>query len=167
MQGKTHLCIPPTTSMPPSRRLKNTSRHQATCPDTRAAAVPQDRRWQTAIPCSCPAAPPAGAPTVSLQFAVICFFEVGDADQPAVIAVGPTVIGACEGGGVAGIRSAQAVAAMTADIQEGVNLPRAVAHHQDRVFAHIGRENVPGGGIWVSWHKKSQQRAKICSSSCA
>jgi len=52
------------------------------------------------------------------------------------------VIGACEGGGVAGIRSAQAVAAMTADIQEGVNLPDAVAHYRDRVFAHIGREEV-------------------------
>ena len=53
------------------------------------------------------------------------------------------MIGACEGGGVAGIRSAQAVAAMTADIQEGVNLPDAVAHYRDRVFAHIGGKEVP------------------------
>src|SRR6516162_7662197 len=58
------------------------------------------------------------AAPLSLQFTVIGFLEVRDADQPAVVAIGPAVIGAGEGGGIAGIRAAQPVAAMTTDVQE-------------------------------------------------
>jgi len=58
------------------------------------------------------------APPLSLQFAVIGLSEARDADQPAVIAVGPAVIGAGERGGIAGIRAAQPVAAMTADVRK-------------------------------------------------
>jgi hypothetical protein len=47
-----------------------------------------------------------------------------------------------QGGGIAGIRTAQPVAAMTAHLQEGVNPPSSVVHHQDRVFAHVGGEEL-------------------------
>jgi len=52
------------------------------------------------------------------------------------------VIGAGETRGIAAIGAAQAIAAMAADIQKGVYLALAVAHHQDGVLAHIGGEEV-------------------------
>jgi hypothetical protein len=52
------------------------------------------------------------------------------------------VIGAGEAGGIAAVGAAQPVAAVAADIQEGVNLAVAVAHDQYRVLAHVGREKV-------------------------
>src|SRR5208283_4690553 len=83
-------------------------------------------------------------PALALQFAVIGFLEPRHADQPPVVAVGPAMIGAGEARGIAGISTAQPVAAMAADIQEGVHLARAVAHHENRVFAHIGRKEITG-----------------------
>src|SRR5215469_13019392 len=76
------------------------------------------------------------APLVSLQFVVVGLLEPRHTDQPPVIAVGPTVIGTGEAGGVAGIGAAQTVAAMAADVEEGAYLPAAVMHHENRVFTH-------------------------------
>ena len=67
-----------------------------------------------------------------------------DADQPTVIPVSPAVIGASEGGGIAGIGAAQAVAAMAAKVQEGAGLACTVAYHQYRVFAHMRGKEVAG-----------------------
>src|SRR6266567_7760000 len=82
------------------------------------------------------------APALPVQFAVIGFLEVGHASEPPVIAIGPAVIGAGEARGIAAIGAAQPVAAMAADVEKGVDLARAVAHHQHRVLAHISREEV-------------------------
>src|SRR5271156_1919752 len=81
-------------------------------------------------------------PALAVQLAVIGFLEVRHADQAAVIAVGPTVIGTGKGGGVAGIRPTQPVAAVPADIEKRVDLAGTVAYHQNRVLAHIGREEI-------------------------
>ena len=86
------------------------------------------------------------APPLSLQFAVVGFLEVGNANQSAVIAVGPTVIGTGKGCGIAGICAAQAVTTVAADIQESLQFSRAVTPDQDRGFAHIGGEEVTRTG---------------------
>jgi len=54
------------------------------------------------------------------------------------------MIGAGEGCGIAGVGPAQSVAAMPADIEKGMDLVGTVAHHQNRVFAHIGGQKVAG-----------------------
>src|SRR6266446_5147088 len=61
-------------------------------------------------------------PALALQFAVIGFLEVRDPDQSPVIAIRPAVISADECRGIAGIGTAQTVAAVTADVQEGTHL---------------------------------------------
>ena len=86
------------------------------------------------------------APALAVQFAVVGFLQIRHAGQPPVIAVGPAVIGAGEAGGIAGIGAAQPVAAMAADVQKRVHLALRVAHHQHRVFAHIGGEEIAGRG---------------------
>src|ERR1700740_1666519 len=73
---------------------------------------------------------------------MVGFLEIRDASEPAVIAVGPAVIGAGETGSISGVGSAQTVAAMPADIQERPHLAGTVAHDQHWIFAHIGREEV-------------------------
>ena len=73
---------------------------------------------------------------------MVGLFQVGDADEFPVIAVGPTVIGAGEAGGVAIVGTAEAVAAMAADIEKGADLAGAVAHHQHWVLAHPGGEEI-------------------------
>src|SRR5262249_14648722 len=83
------------------------------------------------------------APTLAVDLAVIGFLDEGHADQPAVVAIGPAVIGAGEAGSVAGIGAAQAIAAMAADVQERTDLPLGAAHPQDRILAHVGAEEVP------------------------
>src|ERR1700722_6215382 len=83
-------------------------------------------------------------PVLAVQLAVIGFLEIGYADERPVIAIGPAVIGAGKGGGVAVIGAAQAITTMPADVEEGVDLTRGVAHHQNRVFAHIGGEEIAG-----------------------
>ena len=75
------------------------------------------------------------------------------------------MVGADEGGGVAVFGAAQAVAAVAADVQEGVDFALAVAGDQHRVLAHVGGHEIAGLGICVSWQRKSQQRAKMFSSS--
>ena len=84
------------------------------------------------------------APAVAIQFIVVGLFHIGHADKPAVITVGPAVIGAGKRRGIAGIGTAQAVAAMAADVEERAHLPSAVTQDQDRVFAHIGSEEIAG-----------------------
>src|SRR5271166_4022727 len=84
------------------------------------------------------------APALALQFAVIGFLQIRHADQPPVIAIGPAVIGAGEGGGIAELGAAQPVAAMAADIQKGMHLARRVAHNENRVFAHVSGEKIAG-----------------------
>jgi len=56
------------------------------------------------------------------------------------------MIGTDEGRGIADIGPAQPVAAVAADVEKGADLPRAVPHHQDRVLAHVGTEEVAGVG---------------------
>src|SRR5271156_4046679 len=82
------------------------------------------------------------APVLAIQFVVVGLLQIRHASEPPVIAVGPAVIGAGKGGGIAGIGAAQPVATMTAYIQKSVNLPRCIAHHQNRVLAHIGGEEI-------------------------
>src|SRR5215469_1174358 len=82
------------------------------------------------------------APALPLQFAVIGFLEIRYPYQPAVIAVGPAVKGAGEGGGVADLGAAQSVAAMPADIQKGMHLARRVAHDENWVFTHVSGEEI-------------------------
>src|SRR5271169_5573409 len=84
------------------------------------------------------------APALALQFAVIGFLQIRHADQPPVIAIGPAVIGAGEGGGIAELGAAQPVAAMAANIQKGMHLARRVAHNENRVFAHVSGEKIAG-----------------------
>jgi hypothetical protein len=81
-------------------------------------------------------------PALSLQFAVIGFFEVGDPDQSPVIAIRPAVISAGECRSIAGTGTAQAVAAVPANVQEGTHSALGIAHHQDRVFAQVSCEEV-------------------------
>src|SRR5262249_10271042 len=83
-------------------------------------------------------------PFAAVEFAKIEFFELRDADQASVVAVGPAVIGAGKTSGVARGGAAQTVAAMPADIQEGMDLAVTVADHQNRVLAHIGSDEVAG-----------------------
>ena len=52
------------------------------------------------------------------------------------------MIGAGEARGVAGVGAAQPVAAMAADIEKGAHPAGTVAHHQHRVLAHIGRQEI-------------------------
>ena len=85
------------------------------------------------------------APLGGVQFVVVGLLEAGDSDELAVVAVGPAMVGADEGGGVAGIGAADAVAAVTADVEEGVDFAGGVTGHKDRVFAHVGGEEV----AWV------------------
>ena len=85
-------------------------------------------------------------PALALQFVVIGLLQIRHADQLAVIAVGPAVIGAAEAGRIAVIGSAQPVAAMPADIEEGAYHSIGAAHYQDGVFTHIGREEIAGFG---------------------
>src|SRR5262249_12955689 len=82
------------------------------------------------------------APALAVQFIVVGLLQIRHADQPPVIAVRPAMICAGEGGGVTGIGAAQPVATMAADIQKCVYLSAAVAHHQNRVFTHIGGEEI-------------------------
>ena len=56
------------------------------------------------------------------------------------------MVGAGNGGSVAGVGAAEAVAPVTADVEEGVDGAAAVAHDQDGVFAHVGGEVVAGIG---------------------
>ena len=56
------------------------------------------------------------------------------------------MVSADEGGGIAVVGAAEAVAAVAADVQEGTNPAGAVAHHQHGVFAHVGGEEVAGVG---------------------
>ena len=84
------------------------------------------------------------APLLPIEFVVIGLFQIRDADQLAVIPVGPAVVGAGEAGGIAVIGAAQPVAAMAAHIEESANRTGRVAHDQYRVFAHVRREEIAG-----------------------
>ena len=86
----------------------------------------------------------AEAPALALQFAVIGFLEVRDPYEPPVIAVGPTVIRASEGRGIAATGATQPVAAMATNIEERAHLAARIAHHENRVLAHVSREEVAG-----------------------
>jgi hypothetical protein len=81
-------------------------------------------------------------PALPVQFATVEFFQVWQADQPPVVSVSPTVIGAGERRGIAGIGAAHQVAAMPADIQEGTRFALGIAHHQNRIFIHVGGEEI-------------------------
>ena len=52
------------------------------------------------------------------------------------------MIGADEARRIAVVGAAQPVAAMAADIEEGAHRPGAVAHHQNRVLAHRGGQEI-------------------------
>ena len=84
------------------------------------------------------------APAVAVELVMIGLLQIRHAGQPAVIAVGPAVIGAGEARGVAAVGAAQPVAAMPADIEKGVHLAAGVAHDQHRVLAHVGGEEIAG-----------------------
>ena len=86
------------------------------------------------------------APLGGVEFVVVGLLETGDGDELAVGAVGPAVVGADEGGGVAGVGAADAVAAVSTDVEEGVNLAGGVAGDEDGVLAHVGGEEVAGVG---------------------
>ena len=86
------------------------------------------------------------APLAGVQLVVVGLFQAGDGDELAVGTVGPAVVGADERGGVAGIGTADAIAAVAADVEEGADRAVGVAHHEDRVLAHVGGEVVPGIG---------------------
>ena len=86
------------------------------------------------------------APLRPVELVVIKILEMRDAGQRPVVAIGPAVIGAGKARGIAAVGAAQAIAAMAADIQKGVDLAVAVAHHQHRVLAHIGRVEIAGLG---------------------
>ena len=79
-----------------------------------------------------------------IQLVVVGVLQVGYCLQLAVGTEGPAVIGADEGGGVAVFGAAEPVAPVSADVEEGVDLALPVAHHQHRVFAHVGGEEVAG-----------------------
>ena len=67
---------------------------------------------------------------------------MGNGGELAVGAEGPAVVGADECAGVAVVGAAQAVAAVAADVQEGVYLALPVAGDQHRVLPHVGGEEV-------------------------
>src|SRR5260221_5975501 len=82
------------------------------------------------------------APPLAVEVAVIRLLQVWDPGEPSVVAVGPAVIGAGQARRVAVIGTAQPVATMPADIQESAHLPVAAADDQNRVFAHIGGQEI-------------------------
>src|SRR6516225_4893275 len=140
----THLWLA-TTSIPPSRRSTKVSRYHAISPrysrnggaSASKVAKPQAlmggklrHRYQ--------------APALAIQLVVVGLLHIRHAGEPPVIAVGPAVIGAGKARGITRIGAAQPVAAMTAHIEEGADLARGVAHHQNRVFAHIAGQEIAG-----------------------
>jgi hypothetical protein len=82
------------------------------------------------------------APSLPCKRAIVCFLEEGHAHQPPIVPIGPAMIRAGKRARVAHISSAQAVPAVAADVQEGVDVAIGVAHDQDWVFAHVGAEEV-------------------------
>ncbi|HXC14552.1 MAG TPA: hypothetical protein VNV39_17165 [Stellaceae bacterium] len=75
---------------------------------------------------------------------VVGLAEIGHADQPAVGAVAPAVIGAGENGGVALVVAAHLHPAMPARIQKDVDFAGAVAAQDDGFLAHPRDEEVAG-----------------------
>jgi hypothetical protein len=77
---------------------------------------------------------------------VIGFTLAGNVLERTVVAVGPAVIGAQEPLGVAVVAAHDAVAAMTAHIEQRVEPSLPVAGQDDRVLAHIGVKEIVGRG---------------------
>src|SRR5262249_11443970 len=110
--------------------------------DIHAAAAFPGRRWRSTALVMVQLRYRGEAPALAVQFAVIGFLEIGHTGEPPIIAVGPAVIGASETRGIAAISTAEAIAAMPADIEKRAHGAGAVAHHQHRVLAHRGREEI-------------------------
>jgi hypothetical protein len=78
----------------------------------------------------------------SIQFAVICLLEVRDDDQSTVIVIPPTVISAGECLAVTEIGATQTCPAMAAHVQKSTYGASGIARDQNRIFAHVGREEI-------------------------
>jgi hypothetical protein len=80
----------------------------------------------------------------AVEFTVVRVPQVRHAGETAVISKGPAVIGADETRRIAVVGPAQTVAAMAADIEECAYGSGGVAHHQNRVLAHPGGQEIAG-----------------------
>ncbi len=89
----------------------------------------------------------------------------GDVFEGAVVAVGPAVIGAHEALGVAVVAAHHAVAAVAAHVEERVEPALSVAGQDDRVFAHVGVEEIVGPRAPGSRARSSARRARRSSPS--
>ena len=78
---------------------------------------------------------PVECPVIGLGLA-------GDVLEGAVVAVGPAVVGAHEPLGVAVVTTHDAIAAVAAHVEERVEPTLCVAGQDDRVFAHVGVEEI-------------------------
>jgi len=81
-----------------------------------------------------------------VESVVIGLGFAGDVFEGAVVAVRPAVIGAHEALGVAVVNATHAVAAVTAHVEERVQPALSVAGQDDRVFTHVGIEEIVGRG---------------------
>ena len=84
------------------------------------------------------------APSRFVELLVIGLAEIGHADQLAVGAVAPAVIGAGEDGRVALVVAAHLHAAVAAGVEEDVDLAFPVAAQDHRFLAHARDEEVAG-----------------------
>ena len=83
-------------------------------------------------------------PLRAVELRMIGLAEIGDADQLAVGAVAPAVIGAGENRGVAFVVAAHLHAAVAARIQEDVDLAGPVAAQDHQFLAHARDEEIAG-----------------------
>src|SRR5262249_36560519 len=81
-------------------------------------------------------------PPLPLQLPIVGLLEIRHPHQPPIVAIGPAMIGAGEGLGIAPIGPAEAITPMAAHIEKGMDLSLAVSSHENRVFAHGGAEEV-------------------------
>src|ERR1700730_5095587 len=82
------------------------------------------------------------SPLRFVELLVVGLAEIGHADEPAVGAVAPAVVGAGEDRGVALVVAAHLLAAVPAGIEEHVGLARPVAAQDHRLLAHARDEVV-------------------------
>jgi len=91
---------------------------------------------------------PVGFVEAAIAFFLVtkgAFFE-RHVDQVAGDVIGPAVVGAGEGLGVARIGAANAHATVAALVEEDFDAAVFLAHHDHRVFTHVGGHVVPGLG---------------------
>src|SRR5581483_2568764 len=79
-------------------------------------------------------------------YALRVALRMGDARQLPAVLVDPTVVVAAKSAGAAALIAAHEVAAMTADVEQYVDVAFVIAADDDRLFANVGGAIVARGG---------------------